>query len=114
MGTRNPRAMERGEYIRKMEEVIHLGERGMHQAALSHDSEALAKFSEGFRLAQLEWLQAARGMSFEKANAVLIGFTMGEVTKWMEERRPGPPPSVLTLYDGPLSDEEFGKLKGLS
>ncbi len=70
---------------------------------------ALVRVSQSWRLAQEDWLQVARGMSYEKARAVMVGFALGEVMKWMEERRPGPPLLVLTLYDGPLSDEEFGK-----
>lgn len=104
--------MERGEFIRRCEEAIHKSEHLLHQAAMAHDSKALVRLSQGWRLAQESWLLAARGMSPEKARAVMVGFAVGELTKWKEERRPGPPPSVLTLYDGPISEEDFGKAKG--
>jgi hypothetical protein len=102
-------AMERHEFIRKNEEVIHLLEQDMQRAVERKDSKALARLAQGWRLANENWLLAARGMSPEKANTVMVGFALGELSKWMEERRPGPPPSVLTLYDGPISDEDFGK-----
>ena len=55
--------------------------------------------AEACRDAQLFWLQASQGMSPEKANAVLVGFALaGEVQRWMEERQPGLPPTVLDLY----------------
>ena len=101
--------MERGEYIRELEKLIPQFQQDMHQAAMRKDSQALTRLSQGFNMAQTDWLQVARGMSLEKARAVMVGFAMGELTKWMEERRPGPPPSVLTLYEGPISDEDYGK-----
>jgi hypothetical protein len=101
--------MERGEYIRTMEEAIHLCEQDMQRAVQRNDSQALARLAQGWRLANENWLLVARGMRPEKAHAVMVGFAVGELSKWMEERRPGPPPSVLTLYDGPISDDDFGK-----
>jgi hypothetical protein len=101
--------MERGEMIRQLESVIQQGIEVMEDARLNKKTARLQSAMEGWRQAQGMWLQVARGMSPEKAQAVMVGFAVGELTKWMEERRPGPPPSVLTLYDGPISDEEYGK-----
>jgi hypothetical protein len=102
--------MERNVFIRRLEEAIPEFQRQMHQATRNHDKKALVRLSEGFRQAQYEWLMAARGMSSEKARAVMIGFAVGRLTKWMEGEEPGPPPSVLTLHDRPISDREFGRL----
>jgi hypothetical protein len=105
--------MRRGKYIKSLETAIQREARVMEAAIRRQDSERFARSSEDWRLAQMEWLQVARGMSLEKAIAVMVGLTMGDLTSWMVEKRPGPPPSVLGLYDGPISDEEFGKMKSL-
>ncbi len=102
--------VERNEFITKSEQTIHQFEQQMHQVAMREDGNTLSSVVEGWRLAQESWLIVARGMRPEKARAVMIGFAMNRLTNWMKERRPGPPPPVLTLYpDGPHSDEEFGK-----
>jgi len=103
--------MERGEYIKALESAIQQEARVMEDATRNQNTERFERASEDWRLAQIEWLQVARGMSLEKAGEVMIGLTMGELTRWMEEQRPGPPPSVLSFYDEPMPDEEFGKLK---
>jgi hypothetical protein len=104
--------MERNEFIKQCEELIDVFEHDLHREATKENPDriAFARLAEGYRLAQEHWLLAARGMSPEKARAVMVGFALNELTKWMNERRPGPPPSVLTLYpDGPISDEQFGR-----
>ncbi len=112
---RQPGGMERNEFIRQCEKMIHQSEQELHKSAMRSktgegDRMAFGRLCEGYRLAQENWLLAARGMSPEKARAVMVGFAMNELINWMNERRPSLPPSVLTLYpDGPISDEEFGK-----
>ena len=109
----DPGRIGRSEYIKSLEATIQQEAQVMEDAIRNQDSERFALGEEDWRLAQIEWLQVARGMSLEKAVAVMVGLTMGELTRWMVEQRPGPPPSVLSLYDGPISDEEFGKMKSL-
>ena len=109
----DPGGMGRSESIQSLEAAIQQEAHVMEDAIRTQDSERFALASENWRLAQMEWLQVARGMSYEKAVAVMVGLTMGELTRWMVERQPGPPPSVLSLYEGPISDEEFGKMKSL-
>lgn len=108
-----PGGIGRREYIQALEAAIQQEGQVMEDAIRIQDSDRFARSSEDWRLAQIEWLQVARGMSLEKAVAVMVGLTMGELTRWMVERWPGSPPSVLSLYDGPISDEEFGKMKSL-
>ncbi len=100
---------ERKGLIIHLEQNIDTLEQKMHQIVIQEkDSNKMTQLAAKWRVAQELWLMTARGMSPEKAHAVMIGFTMNEITNWMNERRPGPPPSVLTLYpDGAISDEEF-------
>ncbi len=104
--------MERNGCIKKCDEMIHLFGQELQQAVERDDFNKLRRLVKGWRLAQENWLCVARGMSPEKAHAVMIDFAMNVLTNWMKERHPGPPPSVLTLYpDGPISDEEFRKTR---
>src|SRR5579859_613804 len=106
--TKQPGPMERGEFIRQCEDAIHRFEEAMQQAVTSNDEKAFIRLAEGWRLAQENWLHIARDMSPEKARAFMVGWATGELTKWMEERRPGPPPSVLTHYpDGAIPDNDY-------
>lgn len=106
-------AMERNEFISRIEGVIRQSTQFLHRLAIADQAEdkelflaTVQKWSEANHL----WLQVARGMSPEKAHAVMIGSAMGgKLRSWFDERISGPPPSVLDMYDGPISDEEFGK-----
>ncbi len=100
--------MERNEFIKQCEVSIHQFEPLAHQAVMRNDFNTFSRLAEGWKLANENWLLAARGMNPEKARVVMTGFAMNELTKWMDEHRPGPPPSVLTLYpDDAISDQQF-------
>jgi len=67
--------MGRSEYIKSLEAVILQEAQVMEDAIRTQDSERFALGEEDWRLAQIEWLQVARGMSLEKAVAVMVGLT---------------------------------------
>jgi hypothetical protein len=98
-----PAPLERGEFLRKLEDAIQQAALVMEDAALNNQNMAqFQEASEAWRQAQGLWLQASENMSAEKAQAVMVGFaTGGELNRWLEERRPGPPPTVLELYKKP-------------
>ncbi len=74
-----PSDMERNEFIRKLEEEISQFEQEMQQAVERDDGNTLGTLIEGWRLAQENWLLVARGMSPEKARAVMVGFARNEL-----------------------------------
>ncbi|GHO63300.1 hypothetical protein KSC_021920 [Ktedonobacter sp. SOSP1-52] len=91
--------MEREKFVRRLENTIKWATQRMDEAQRKGDTESFNRASMAWQQASLLWLEAAQGMSREKAAAVMIGFaTGGELAKWVDERRPGPPPSVLSLY----------------
>lgn len=91
--------MDRDEFVRKLEDIIKKAAHQMDEALQRNDIAQFSKAAEAWGQASGVWLQAAQGMSWEKAEAVMIGFaTGGELDKWVHERRPGPAPTVLSLY----------------
>jgi hypothetical protein len=95
----NPGDMERGEFITQLEDAIQQAAQRMDKAQRKDDMARFHMAAEVWRQAQILWLQAAQSISAEKAQAVMICFAAGgELAKWLDEKRPGPPPSVLVLY----------------
>src|SRR5438105_14625840 len=91
--------MERGEFIRQLEDAIQQSAMRMEQAILREDMVRFKRAAEAWKQAQLLWLQVAQGMSPEKAGAAMVSFALaGDLNRWMAERRPVPPPSILSLY----------------
>lgn len=95
----NPDDMEQGEFIQKLEDAIQQASKKMESAIRQNDNVKFTMASEAWRQAQLLWLQTAQNMSPEKAQATLVSFAIaGDLDKWVEENRPGPPPTILSLY----------------
>lgn len=92
----NEELYTKDELIQMSEQVIHNTLKVMEKTP--EDDPEFQRAVEAHRGAEELWLQVAQGMSPEKARAVIIGFAFGELRKWMDERRPGPPPTVLDLY----------------
>jgi len=106
--------MERGEFISELEVAIKMLTQMMTRLGSTDksDEKLFEETLEKWKEAQVLWLQAARGMSPEKANATLKGLPMRkEFVQWRKHGMIGNPPTVLDLFDGPLSDEEFGRLQ---
>ena len=78
--------------------VVKIGDTvaDMEEAINADDQPRFEHMAQKYIEAQETWLIIARNMTPEKAKSVMIGFaTGGELNKWLEENRPGPPPSRL-------------------
>ncbi|HWS84569.1 MAG TPA: hypothetical protein VN207_09960 [Ktedonobacteraceae bacterium] len=92
-------AIEKQEFIKQLEDAIEQAAQVMASSVTSNDMGQFQGAAEAWRLAQETWLQATQDMSPEKAHAAMVGFSMGgDLAKWQEQKEPGPPPSILSLY----------------
>ncbi len=91
--------MELGEFLRQVEELIADLERKMVLALSGsplYDFEALIR---AWTQAQGLWLQHAQQMSRDQARDELVAFANShQFVRWMERKRPGPPPNVLSKW----------------
>ncbi|EFH85390.1 hypothetical protein [Ktedonobacter racemifer] len=69
--------MDWDEFVRKLEDIIKKAAHQMDEALQRNDIAQFSKAAEAWRQASGVWLQAAQGMSWEKAEAVMIGFATG-------------------------------------
>jgi hypothetical protein len=93
-----PEEDQRAAYAEELEEKAVKAVEAM-KAAVDEDSEQKFKAAAECGTAQLTWLVIAQRMTLEKAYAVMVGYaTAGELNKWLEERRPGPPPLIFNQY----------------
>lgn len=91
--------VERDEFIKNIEYAIEETSKKMESAIRQDNMAQFAIACETWRQSQLLWLQATQEMSPEKAQTVMIGFAVaGKLDRWVEERCPGPPPSILSSY----------------
>ncbi|MBO0780985.1 MAG: hypothetical protein J2P37_19355 [Ktedonobacteraceae bacterium] len=91
--------IELGEFLRQVEELIADLERKMVLALSGsplYDLEALIR---AWTQAQGLWLQHAQQMSRDQARDELVAFAHShQFARWMEGKRPGPPPNVLAKW----------------
>ena len=91
--------MTEEEFLREVEHLIEQWSQQIYEAAQQGDIWLIEGTVRAWTQAQGLWLQHARGMSVEKAKAVIISFaTVGEFSKWSDGQKSGPPPTVLSLY----------------
>ncbi len=91
--------IELGEFLRQVEELIADLERKMVlvlSGSPLYDLEALIR---AWTQAQGIWLQHAQQMSRDQARDELVAFANShQFARWMEGKRPGPPPNVLSKW----------------
>jgi len=91
--------MTEEEFLRELEQLIEQWSGQIEQAAQQGDIMLIEGTVRAWTQAQGLWLQHARGMSIEKAKAILISFAaVGEFSEWSDGQKSGPPPTVLSLY----------------
>lgn len=89
---------QRAAYAGELEEKVAKAVEHMREAVDTNDD---AKFREAAALsgqAQEMWLIVAQAMTPEQARTIMMDFAQNEVTRWMEERTPGPPPLIFNRY----------------
>jgi hypothetical protein len=86
-------------FLREVEKLIADLERKMVlvlEGSPLYDFEALIR---AWTQAQGLWLQHARSMSRDQARDELVAFANShQFARWMERKRPGPPPNVLAKW----------------
>lgn len=95
-----------GQREKRTRRLVQLLEKAIAAAMLEMQAAMLAEDGPRFDLAiskwsevQLLWLQAAQGMSLEKAAIVFTSFCKaGALETWASSDASGPPPTVLSLY----------------
>ncbi len=89
---------QRAAYASELEEKVAKAVEAMREAVADDDD---AKFKEASAVSgqsQEMWLIVAQNMTPEQARTVMVDFAQNEVTRWMEERIPGPPPLIFDRY----------------
>ena len=72
----------------------------LEKAMDANDLKKLQMAAAIWNQSQEAWLMLTQGMTQEKAHAVMIGFAAaGGLNAWMEQKHPGPPPTVFHLYN---------------
>lgn len=105
--------MDRTTFIQEMERIIHDCAITLQQCHPDdpHFQGACLALGQASQC----WLQMAHSMHAVDAHAVLVGLvSTGALHQWFEQGGQGPLPTVMDLYGPPISDEEFGKRKGLA
>jgi hypothetical protein len=85
-------------YAQELREKVEKAVETMQEAINEGNN---AKFQEAAAIsghAQKTWLVVTQKMTPEQAHAVVVDFAHNEMTRWMEERRPGPPPLIFERY----------------
>lgn len=73
--------MERGQFIKGLESAIQQAAQRMDEAQQHKDLMRFSIAADAWKQASGLWLQAAQGMTWEKAQAVMIGFATGGYAK---------------------------------
>ena len=89
---------QRVAYVKELEENVAKAAEVMHEAVKTDDDTTFRQAAATSGRSQEMWLIVAQNMTPEQARATMIDFAQQEVTQWMEERRPGPPPSIFIRY----------------
>jgi hypothetical protein len=89
---------QRAAYAQELEEKVAKAVEAMKEAINADDD---AKFQEASAISgqsQEMWLIVAQQMTPKQARLIIVDFAQNEVTRWMEEQRPGPPPLIFERY----------------
>ncbi len=89
---------QRAAYAQELEEKIAKAVETMREAVKTDDDAQFRAAAEISGQSQEMWLIVAQRMTPEQARAAMVDFAQNEMTRWMEQRIPGPPPLILDRY----------------
>lgn len=89
---------QRAASAQELEEKIAQAVQTMREAIKTDDDAQFRAAAQVSGQSQELWLIVAQRMTPEQARATMIDFAQNEMTRWMQERIPGPPPLILDRY----------------
>jgi CHASE3 domain sensor protein len=89
---------QRAAYAQELEEKAAKAVAAMQEAVAADDDQTFQTAAAECGSVQETWLVVAQRMTPEQARTVMVAFAHNDMTRWMEERIPGPPPLIFDRY----------------
>ena len=89
---------QRVAYAQELEEKAVKAAAIMKESIDADDDQKFKAASAECGRDQETWLIIAKRMTPEQARSAMVRFAQTDVTRWMEERLPGPPPLIFDCY----------------